>query len=192
MQKCRGRLKSSFMWGNIFETEEKSDDLRDGRRRGQCSRRSYTRWRRAPWRTKCQHVFQRPATMTYECQNVLSVNESWLHNKISSARVVRSYFQWRPDNFELPIFNSADFVGFKGKCFRTLRSWREYQISSWIGWLRQTSRHMMLHTSQSAPFVVFDLYWEGTMEKLIIWTGGQRRLSYRYTLGNLQRDNYDS
>ena len=34
--------------------------------------------------------------------------------------------------------------------------------------------------------MMFDLYWEGTMEKLIIWTGGQRRLSYRYTLGNLE------
>ena len=127
--------------------------------------------------------------MYVECQNVLSGNEFWLHNKMSSARVVRSYFQWRPDNFELPIFNSADLIRFKGKCFRTLRSWREYQISSWIGWLRQTSRHMMLHTSQSDPFVVFDLYWEGTMEKLIIWTGGQRRLSYRYTLGNLEKTN---
>ena len=63
---------------------------------------------------------------------------------------------------------------------------------------------MMLHASQSTPFVVFDLYWEvvfdvvfdlyweGTMEKLIIWTGGQRRLSYRYTLGNLQRQIRDN
>ena len=31
----------------------------------------------------------------------------------------------------------------------------------------------------------------GTTVKLIIWTGGQKRLSYTYTLGNLGIDNHD-
>ena len=31
----------------------------------------------------------------------------------------------------------------------------------------------------------------GTTVKLIIWTGGQKRLSYTYTLGNLGMDNHD-
>ena len=150
-------------------------------------------WHWAPWKWKVHTL--RKITLKVKVKLV----HIYVESTLKPPNWNWSEWMWRPAHtlmtprqFWTPNFQFSLFGRIEGKvivlCAHDATS--KWPAKSLLRQVRRAQKKDTLAnislclSSQSAPFTKilvtkFDLYWEGTKEKLIIWTGGQRRLSYR-------------